>query len=58
MLPIIVASVLSLLAVGFIVWFWTRTPSNLTKRYCIPVTIFGVTAVIALWFFAVILPIL
>ena len=58
MLPIIVASVLSLLALAFLVWFWVRTPSNLTKWYCVPVTIFGVAAVVALWFFAVILPIL
>ena len=31
MLPIIVAAVLSLAAIGFLIWFWARTLSNLTK---------------------------
>lgn len=57
MLPIIVAAVLSLAAIGFLIWFWARTPSNLTKWYCVPVTLFGVAAIFAFWFF-VILPIL
>ena len=53
MLPIIVAALLTLAAVGFLIWFWARTPSNLTKWYCIPVTLFGVAAVVAFWFFVV-----
>ena len=57
MLAIIVAAVLSLAAIGFLIWFWARTPDNLTKWYCIPVTLFGVAAIVAFWFF-VVLPIL
>lgn len=57
MLPVIVATVLSLAAIGFLIWFWARTPSNLTKWYCVPVTFFGVAAILAFWFF-VVLPIL
>lgn len=53
MLKIIVAALLTLAAVGFLIWFWARTPSNLTKWYCIPVTLFGVAAVVAFWFFVV-----
>ena len=41
MLPVIVAAVLSLATIGFLIWFWARTPSNLTKWYCVPVTLFG-----------------
>lgn len=33
MLPIIVAAVLSLATIGFLIWFWARTPSNLTKWF-------------------------
>ena len=57
MLAIIVAAVLSLVVIGFLIWFWARTPSNLANWYCVPVTFFGVAVIIALWFFAV-LPIL
>lgn len=53
MLKIIVAALLTLAAVGFLIWFWARTPSNLTKWYCIPVTLFGIAAVVAFWFFVV-----
>ena len=57
MLAIIVAAVLSLVVIGFLIWFWARTPSNLANWYCVPVTLFGVAVIIALWFF-VVLPIL
>ena len=57
MLPIIIAAVLSLATLGFLIWFWARTPSNLAKWYCVPVTLFGAAAILAFWFFAV-LPIL
>ena len=53
MLQIIVAALLSIAAIGFLIWFWARTPSNLTKWYCVPVTLFAVAAVIAFWFFVV-----
>ena len=57
MLTIIVAAVLSVVAIGFLIWFWARTPDNLAKWYCVPVTLFGVAAIIAFWFL-VVLPIL
>ena len=57
MIAIIVAAILSLAAIGFLIWFWARTPDNLAKWYCVPVTLFGVAAIIAFWFF-VVLPIL
>ena len=57
MLPIIVAAILSLVAIGFLIWFWARTPDNLAKWYCVSVTLFCVAAILAFWFF-VVLPIL
>ena len=57
MLQIIVAAVLSLVAIGFLIWFWARTPDTLAKWYCVPVTLFAVAAIIAFWFL-VVLPIL
>ena len=53
MLLIIVAAILSVLTVGFLIWFYTRTPKNLTKWYGVPVVLFGIAVIIALWFFAV-----
>lgn len=51
MLKIIMAVVLSLAVAGFLIWFWARTPDNLAKWYCVPVTLFGVAAVFVFWFF-------
>lgn len=53
MFLIIIAAILSVLAVGFLVWFCARTPKNLTKWYGVPVVLFGVAAIIALWFFVI-----
>ena len=51
MLKIIAAVVLSIAVVGFLIWFWARTPDNLAKWYCVPVTLFGAAAVVAFWLF-------
>lgn len=53
MFLIIVAAILSVLTVGFLIWFYTRTPKNLTKWYGVPVVLFGIAVIIALWFFVV-----
>lgn len=52
-LSVIIAIILTIVAAAFLVWFWIRTPENLSGWYCIPVILIVTLLVIFIWIQAV-----